>query len=1345
MENSLFSLKSTFDIWLNSCSTYWVTDTILAFLFGLGLFFLFLPYLENNPSFPPPRKHGNIKPQTEPRRRRRSRKKNAAVKACRDCRKELEEVRDLTSLLQTHLGRFPEKGNFHQLSSQDAPGKVCKAAPAGAHQPYREETAPTVSPAPLTEQPLPQASTLSSDSVPSSFSVHSDSSLSASQIPESSLPLDSLSPQPLAVSPTPPCFPDAVACPAPPTASSVPQPPATMLNLSQGESMALPLGTISHRSSLASPWRPAISGLLHSSCPLSALSWWQGAEKTWSSSTLTHFESQKEHLSSHPEEASFWGDLTNRQVEAGSLSFVNPDVQKLLEILITKRVELKIWKKKGKEVEAGFWIIKGKPERLLGPEKAPYPGTLGDHLQRTCSHLFWGLPFLHSESLVATVTVPGSPLELHPILFNECSKTKPLQIPAKVTSRPSLAQPLTSTTQVQPLPVTPIMPQCQPSPRFQLEATAHMSPSLPIQPSSSKPQIRYGEVSYATAQSKGQTSVPNAIQNLEHHFLIKQLESRKIIPSLVKRYQHAFSQVTHNHSQESRPSQAHISVTTPFGDLIRPEVWEKLDHHLSKRFMQQQSDLPCRIQASQKVMQTQGKFPKLCQVQAKKGPSIPSAVPGKSSQDTQKMRSRSSARIPPEKDLCQDIEQSVGKIVKDLYMISANTTVKVPRVKPESQRELSPDRKHPEDLGVLMGINTKIQESPNPVGVHCLRLAANHIVDLSGESNVYQETENLDSSQDGEASMNTFHEPLVLSPYVRQELEAYILKFQVKHMWGLLLKVLKVILRLKLRKAHCIPLPGSALKATRESGDHSKAQSPEMFGKLPQPQAGKRMITAEAASPMETAFPTPSWASEETRGPLPGGILKPSEVPLTRQGDKPPSQTPMYNFVGRIWHNECIMGAEKGNLEPWSCPSPATVRNVPQEEAGGWAFPDSYSSVTVVELDERSQSPMEQEAIEGDSGWKSTFEPCLLIKSQSNNMDLRSQSPKFNKCFSLNTKSVASSLEDLHFDAQFRKLECQGFTDRQKQAQGQATGLLLQDCETGATGTLLKNCRSDKFIAANNLASQESLSCSQTLSSGGTTNSQMLYDVSSTGGSSQGQQEVLRRQPQRTCQSKKFVPTDGRGNYRRSKLGQRKKRLAEWRAYQARRMNHSGQKKESAESLSKSYQSTLKKGRVPLESHFRIWIKQLLQWIFPNKSKRPEEHLQQGKPVAATTGYSSHYSSHQTQEPLQSRLIMEGRTAEAQVLMTAVGKILKEKMVFHYRPHASELHWCQGELWAPFGPHYCYHRFSSYKEKRRVVGGTSCHHQVTPLGHSCSKNSEWTSARGIKLAVLPREPGPPLG
>ena len=108
---------------------------------------------------------------------------------------------------------------------------------------------------------------------------------------------------------------------------------------------------------------------------------------------MRHLESKQEHLPSHPPEASFWGDPTNRQVEAVSLSLVNLDVQKLLETLKTKRAELKFWKEKEKEEEAGyhlntlgkrieslghkqdtlghqhFWNIKGKPDQRLGPKK----------------------------------------------------------------------------------------------------------------------------------------------------------------------------------------------------------------------------------------------------------------------------------------------------------------------------------------------------------------------------------------------------------------------------------------------------------------------------------------------------------------------------------------------------------------------------------------------------------------------------------------------------------------------------------------------------------------------------------------------------------------------------------------------------------------------------------------------------------------------------------------------------------------------------------------------------------------------------------------------------------------
>ena len=45
--------------------------------------------------------------------------------------------------------------------------------------------------------------------------------------------------------------------------------------------------------------------------------------------------------------------------QAGSPSFVNPDVQKLLEILITERTELKMWKEREK-MGVGHWEIKGR-------------------------------------------------------------------------------------------------------------------------------------------------------------------------------------------------------------------------------------------------------------------------------------------------------------------------------------------------------------------------------------------------------------------------------------------------------------------------------------------------------------------------------------------------------------------------------------------------------------------------------------------------------------------------------------------------------------------------------------------------------------------------------------------------------------------------------------------------------------------------------------------------------------------------------------------------------------------------------------------------------------------------
>ena len=85
-------------------------------------------------------------------------------------------------------------------------------------------------------------------------------------------------------------------------------------------------------------------------------------------------------------------------------------------------------------------------------------------------------------------------------------------------------------------------------------------------------------------------------------------------PSLVKSQQ-VFIQATLNLSQENRSSHAHSSVSILPEERIRPEILEVLWHQFSKRLLHQQSGLPCRRQASERLMQPQDQFPRPCQVQ----------------------------------------------------------------------------------------------------------------------------------------------------------------------------------------------------------------------------------------------------------------------------------------------------------------------------------------------------------------------------------------------------------------------------------------------------------------------------------------------------------------------------------------------------------------------------------------------------------------------------------------------------------------------------------------------------------------------------------------------------------
>ena len=88
--------------------------------------------------------------------------------------------------------------------------------------------------------------------------------------------------------------------------------------------------------------------------------------------------------------------------------------------------------------------------------------------------------------------------------------------------------------------------------------------------------------------------------------------------------------------------------------------------------------------------------------------------------------------------------------------------------------------------------------------------------------------------------------------------------------------------------------------------------------------------------------------------------------------------------------------------------------------------------------------------------------------------------------------------------------------------------------------------------------------------------------------------------------------------------------------------------------------------------------------------QRTRRATAKGKPETATA---------QSQEAVKSTSTTDSKAIEPPTLMTAVGQILKEKMVLHSGPHALELNWYETELWDPLGPHYCNQR--THKSEKR--------------------------------------------
>ncbi|XP_022348267.1 spermatogenesis-associated protein 31E1-like [Enhydra lutris kenyoni] len=628
-----------------------------------------------------------------------------------------------------------------------------------------------------------------------------------------------------------------------------------------------------------------------------------------------------------------------------------PDVKKLLELLISKRVEPKSWKEKEKVGSVfkqwcpddhvsfwgtlwkllgaeqnittlpSFWNMKNKADPRAQPQPFSSPKVLEDHLQWKRSQLFWGLPSLHSESLVATTlfSTHSSPLESPSVLFNGTSNCLPVLNQDQISSQFSHAPPLLHRG-IQPKPSTLTLPQPQ----------VPLAPSVPIRPPSLPSQRKTSGVSCATSQNKTRSFIPTKMQHLEWPLLPKQQRRGKTLPTMEKR-----------------------------------------------------------------------------------SPKLPFVFKGKSSQATWRTRSRYhrkyQVRFQLEKNFGKGLWQCLKRMPTDLSRISGRFPVKVLGTNSEKEfgRPLKgalegdpgkylargPDKKQLEKT-LKVHLHKKLGQISKgliPVTVRRSWFVANHTFP---KSQPHMAIRNLAPLKDRKPCINTSHELSFLCPNTQQKLETHIVSFRVRHKWDLPLQTVEPI-DLKLREAQHLPFPQYSFlcSSTFVPGAPSKAKFYKFLGKPPQPHPGEKGITEKSdptsGSPLPVSSPICEQIQQALGGNSPGDGHPSSETSLSRQEGRSPSQASILSLPNRTLQSKTVMGAKEDNLEP--SPSLAMARNELKEENGGQALPDM---VATLKMKLRSQTPRSEGATEvmeakKAPAWKVVLRPSGLANKPAIYVDLR--------------------------------------------------------------------------------------------------------------------------------------------------------------------------------------------------------------------------------------------------------------------------------------------------------------------------------------------------------------------
>ncbi|XP_075826598.1 spermatogenesis-associated protein 31A5-like [Microtus pennsylvanicus] len=351
------------------------------------------------------------------------------------------------------------------------------------------------------------------------------------------------------------------------------------------------------------------SGLEHSRRPTSGPFRDQVTSRTLCSSTSSPGESLQKDLSLTIHKASFWTGPTDSQIEPGEPSFISPVIQEILEVQIRRRVQLKLYQEKGKgrsdlsygcmgsmlhvcsskEANITSHLFSSKDnnsKQLSGHQK-----VIANDLKDKYIQLYWGLPWLHSESLMAPVLMAGSSLDPPSILFNGLSTYSPLHGNTKGLPQLCSPQPLFHHL-VKSDSLIPKVSCSQTPSETRIQAKAHDPSSLSKLSCSSTP-IRKDGASCPTP-TRTEVIVSPSVRQLECHLVKKHRESRSNLPVMVKNSQEAVNQQTSN----SWGSQGQGPVVHLQGDYISPKLREQTEEDFKMKLTQHQGPWPPKVQLS---------------------------------------------------------------------------------------------------------------------------------------------------------------------------------------------------------------------------------------------------------------------------------------------------------------------------------------------------------------------------------------------------------------------------------------------------------------------------------------------------------------------------------------------------------------------------------------------------------------------------------------------------------------------------------------------------------------------------------------------------------------------------